>query len=104
MTLPCLENMIFKSVARVRVDRPDTHKLRLADDDVLLPVFDDDVPDEEDFLPPSLVLPVFDAASACVCVVCVCVRDAIGVDLDRSLRKIGKHLDQSIWCSVFFFS
>lgn len=40
ITLPCLEKMIFRSVARVNDDSPDTQRLRLAADE---DVDDDDV-------------------------------------------------------------
>lgn len=40
-TLPCLEKMIFRSVARVSEDSPDTQRLRLAND-----VVDEDDDDE----------------------------------------------------------
>lgn len=55
ITFPYLEKTIFKSVARVNDDSPDTHRFRLADDDVLPDFVADDA------LPPlDELVPVFD--------------------------------------------
>lgn len=50
ITLPYLEKIIFRSVARVNDDKPDTHKLRLAvdDDDDDEAVFDADFDESTD--------------------------------------------------------
>lgn len=67
MTLPYLEKMIFRSVARVSEDRPDTHRLRLADDEEELDLADDLLPavqlDEFD--------PVFDESATHIAAHCV---------------------------------
>lgn len=53
ITLPYFEKMIFKSVARVNDDRPDTHRLRLDDDADL------DADDE--------LVAVLDESAKCIC-------------------------------------